>query len=111
MSAFSEDGSDRTVITNIAAVGDDDALSSIAVEVPLVLVEDHLEVLRWYPGLMNRQLAKHFAWFSSISGVHMQIFPIQLVLPPATKLRSNRFDLEKIEADCVRVQLTVPHYG
>lgn len=98
------------IVPNEAAIGSDDMLSSISIRLPLVLVEDEIEGLHWFPGLMDEQAAARFAWFSFLSGTYVRSIPLEFILPPAGELKQASLDLDKLSADSVRVTLRGPMF-
>ncbi len=84
----------RRIIPNVDPVGNDLCLDSIAIKVPIVLIDNGLDCY-WYPHPLDEAGAKQIA-FALSDGCQNEVIPmsVDLILPSAHTLCSitRRFD-------------------
>ena len=95
-------------VANTDAVGSDRVCKPIALNVPLVLIEDCSDQLWWTEEVMDYSAALQFRSTALISGILARIITIQLILPSADEINAVSSDLDKIAAEPVRVELKTP---
>ena len=95
-------------VTNTDRVGTDRVCKPIALNVPLVLIEDCSDQLWWTEEVMDYSAASQFRSTALISGILARIITIQLILPAADEVNATSCDLDEIIAEPVRVTLKTP---
>ena len=95
-------------VTNTDAVSTDRVCTPIALNVPLVLIEDCEDQLWWTEEVMDYSAASQLRSTALISGILARIITIQLILPAADEVNAVSSDLDEITAEPLRVKLKTP---
>ena len=97
----------RRVIPNTDPVGNDLCLSPIAVNVPMVIVDNGCECF-WYHDTMDRSSADRmtFAMRHSLGAEAFRV-DIKMIVPAASDIRAATAELDELACDPLRVILRI----